>query len=235
LAALQQILGKTWLFADLSETELDRLCLLARKRTFEPRDVVVEKGAPATELYVILEGRAKAAATGSGGTGTVFNIMAAGELFGEIAVLDGGSRSATVVAIDRCEMAVIDKRCFRELLDASPAISVKVLTVLARRLRRLSEQVEDRAFMDVASRLAKRLTWLADSHGCALPSGDTRLELSMSQQELGELISATRESVNKHLRRWTRDGLLRQERDALIIHDLERLRAIGRSERTQGT
>jgi CRP-like cAMP-binding protein len=122
-------------------------------------------------------------------------------------------------------MAIVDKRAFEGLLGASPPVAIRLLAVLAGRIRELTTRVEDRAFLDVPARLAKQLLWLARNHGTSIDSG-IRIELKLSQQEFGDFIGATRESVNKNLRDWTRNGLIKHEREHLDILNMEALGAI---------
>ena len=223
--ALIDSLSRVWLFNALAKGDLTRLSELAKTRVYKPREAIVAKGDPATEFFVLLRGRAKVTAQGADGTDTAINVMGPGEVFGEIGLLDGQPRSATVTTLEECEMAVVDKRAFDDLLAASPPIAVKLLAVLAGRIRDLTTRLEDHAFLDVPARLAKQLLWLATNHGTESGSG-VRVELKLSQQEFGDFIGATRESVNKHLRDWTRSGLIKHERDCLEILDLDALRAI---------
>jgi CRP-like cAMP-binding protein len=151
--------------------------------------------------------------------------MGPGEVFGEIGILDGQPRSATVTTLEECEMAVVDKRAFDGLLASSPPVAIKLLAVLAGRIRELTIRVEDRAFLDIPARLAKQLLWLAGNHGTEAGTR-VRIDLKLSQQELGDFIGATRESVNKNLRDWSRSGFINHERDYLEILDLDALHAI---------
>ena len=223
--ALIDSLSKIWLFNGLAQDDLVQLSQLAKTRVYKARETIVSKGDPAGEFYVLLRGRAKVTAQGKEGADTAINVMGPGEVFGEVGILDGQPRSATVTTLEECEMAVVDKRAFDGLLAASPAVAIRLLTVLAGRIRELTTRVEDRAFLDVPARLAKQLLWLAGNHGTESNAG-VRLELKLSQQELGDFIGATRESVNKNLRDWTRSGFIKNDRDFLDILDLDALRAI---------
>ncbi len=218
-------LSRVWLFDALAKDDLVRLSQLAITKVYKPREAIVTKGDPANEFFVLLRGRAKVTAQDADGADTAINVMGPGEVFGEIGILDGHPRSATVTTLEECEMAVVDKRAFHGLLEASPPVAIKLLAVLAGRIRELTIRVEDRAFLDVPARLAKQLLWLASNHGTE--SGTrVRIELKLSQQELGDFIGATRESVNKNLRDWSRSGFIKHERDYLEIADLDALRAI---------
>ena len=218
-------LSKIWLFKGLPHDDLLRLSQLARHRIYKAGETIVTQGDPANEFFVLLRGRSKVTAHGKEGLVTAINIMGPGEGFGEIGILDGQSRSATVITLEECEMAIVDKRAFDGLLAASPAVAIRLLAVLAGRIRELTIRVEDRAFLEIPARLAKQLLWLARNHGTE-SDRRIRIELKLSQQEFGDFIGATRESVNKSLREWTRQGLIKHEREHLDILDLEALRAI---------
>lgn len=223
--ALTQALAKVWIFQGLSQEELAHLSGLAQTKIYKARETIVEKGDSATEFFVLLRGRAKVGAAGADGSNAAINLMGPGEVFGEIAILDGQPRSATVTTLEECEMAVVSKAAFHDLLTAFPSIAAKLLNVLAGRVRELTTRLEDRSFLDVPARLAKQLLWLARNHG--VDSGPAvRIDLRLSQQELGDLVGATRESVNKQLREWTRGGILKQERDCIEIYDLAALTAV---------
>jgi CRP/FNR family transcriptional regulator, cyclic AMP receptor protein len=226
----QALLRSIPLFAGLSVQELAKVGALAQVRQYAARGVVVSQGDPALALFAIVRGRLKVASCGPDGRDTVLGIMAEGEVFGEVALIDGGTRSATCTAIEPCELLAIERQQFIELLEKSPAISVKLLHVLAGRLRRLSQRSEDAAFLDVPSRLARSLIDLATRFGerRRAPATGICITLKLSQQELGDLVGATRESVNKHLNDWTRQGFLQLQGGRLIISDIESVRRIAR-------
>jgi len=222
--ALTNRLSQVWLFQGLRSEELERITQLACIRVYQSRKIVVAKGDRASELFVLLRGRAIVTTRGSEGTEAALNVMGPGEVFGEVALLDGQPRSASVTTLERCEMAVIDKRSFHALLAVSPSIAANLLAVLATRMRELTNRMEDRTFLDVSARLAKQLLWLAAHHGIQC-GNRVRIQIKLSQQELGDLIGATRESVNKQLRAWTRNGVVNQDRGCIEIADLESLHA----------
>jgi CRP/FNR family cyclic AMP-dependent transcriptional regulator len=230
LAKHQALLRSIPLFAGLSEDDLAKVGELARTKAYGAREVVVTQGDPALALFAIVRGRLKVASCGPDGRDTVLGIMAEGEVFGEVALIDGGTRSATCTAIEPCELLVIERAQFFELLESSPAIAVKLLQVLAGRLRRLSQRSEDAAFLDVPSRLARSLLDLATRFGerRRAPSSGIYIALKLSQQELGDLVGATRESVNKHLKDWTRQGYLELQGGRMVISDVESVRRLAR-------
>lgn len=225
-----ELLSGVPLFEGLTQEQLAKIASLARVRSYPARTVVVSQGEPANALFAIMRGRLKVASSGPDGRDTMLGIMAEGEVFGEVALLDGGTRSATCIAIEPCELLVVDRLQFLELLEQSPGIAVKLLHVLSGRLRRLSQRSEDAAFLDVPSRLARSLLDLATRFGERPPgvtkNGGVLIALKLSQQELGDLVGATRESVNKHLKDWARQGLLELDGGRMIIADVEGVRRI---------
>jgi CRP/FNR family transcriptional regulator, cyclic AMP receptor protein len=225
----QDLLKTISLFVDLDAQELARVAAVCHVRTFANREVVVTQGEDAQALFAIKRGRLKVVSCGPDGRDTVLGLMSEGEVFGEVALIDGGTRSATVTAIEPCELLVIERGQFLALLGESPAISIKLLVVLSKRLRRLSQRSEDAAFLDVPSRLARSLLDLASRFGERQDrTQDICISLKLSQQELGDLIGATRESINKHLSDWTRQGFLRLQAGRMIISDIDSVRRLAR-------
>lgn len=223
---LERLLARNWVFCDLAPRELRALAGVARRVGYPARRVVVSKGDRDGAIYAILRGRLKAVAPGLA-QDAAFRVMGPGDVFGEIAFLDSGPRSATVTTLEPCELAVIESEVFEVFLREHHVVARRLLATLARRVRSLSERVEDRAVLDVSSRLAKAVWNLASEHGTENADGHV-VELGVSQAELGALSDATRESVNKVLRDWQARGLVRHERRRLVILKPEALRAIAR-------
>jgi CRP-like cAMP-binding protein len=222
-----ELLRKIPLFSDLDDRELSAVAQLVHVKRHRARDFIVQQSDPGGELFVIVSGHLKVVTSDAEGHDTALNIIGPGEVVGEVSLLDGGPRSATVVAVDPSELLVIRREPFLHLLESSPKIAVKLLAELARRLRRLTERAEDIAFLRVGDRLAKRIVALADNYGEERTDGSVRIAFRLSQQEMGDLVGATRESANKQLRAWEARGLLSQESGHLVLHDLTQLRRMG--------
>jgi len=222
----RELLSRFWFFAELADADLGLVVQIAQKRRYEGRRVIVRQGDADGDLYAVLRGHLKVSACDRHGHEIVMSLMQTGDVFGEIAFLDGGARSATVTSLDSCELLVIRRADFLLLLRRVPTISMALLNVMAKRIRRLSESAQDSAFLDVKSRLAKRLVDLADQFGTPLGSGQVALKVRLSQQELGDMVQATRESVNKCLREWAKEGIIQQNGRQLVIEDRQRLGAL---------
>jgi CRP-like cAMP-binding protein len=222
----RDVLARTSVFASLDRRQLEQLGGLCVRKRYRAREVVLKKGDPALQLFVIVSGRLKALTSGSDGRQAALNIMGPGEVFGEVAVLDGQPRSATITAIEPCELLVIHRNELLHFLERSPSAALKLLEVLARRLRLLSERFEDSTFLEVPERLAKQLLRLCERYGVADARGAVRLDLKLSQQELGDLVGASRETINKQLRAWEAEGLLSQDAGKIVLHHPDRLKKL---------
>jgi len=223
---VRSILAQASIFEGLDSAQIDALARMAVRKTYRTRETVLRKGDPAMQIYVIAKGRLKAITAGAEGRQAALSIMGPGEVFGEVAVLDGEPRSATISALEPCELIILNRNEFFHFLERNPSAAIGLLQVLARRLRRLSERVEDSTFLEIPGRLAKALVRLAQRYGRDVGDG-TRIELKLSQQELGDLVGATRESINKQLRAWQSEGLLEQEKGCVILKDVEAFEMLG--------
>ena len=205
----RELLARVPLFQGFALRELDALVPAARPIDVAARREVFHKGDVGSQLYVVIDGRLKALTTSAAGDEVVFNVMGPGEVFGELALLADSPRSATVRAIERCELLVLDRRDFLAFLKRSPDVAVRMLTVLAERVLRVSEFVEDVQFLNLPVRLAKKLVLFADRYGRDAANGAVKIDLKLSQEEWGDLVGTTRESVNKQMRAWADENLIR--------------------------
>jgi CRP-like cAMP-binding protein len=225
----RELLQRMTLLQGLAPREIDALVGLTATKRLRAGEVLCHKGAPGTTAYAVVSGRLRVTASGDDGREVVMRILDPGEVLGEIALLDGGPRSVTVDALEPAELLVLQRRDFLPFLAQRPAVAVKMLAKLGTLIRTLTEQLEDSMFLDIRARLAKKLLALAASYGSRVPGG-TRIELRMSQSDLASMIGATRESVNKHLRAWTREGVLRSEKGYVTLLREDRLRDHPRAE-----
>jgi CRP/FNR family transcriptional regulator, cyclic AMP receptor protein len=205
----RELLARVPLFSGFAPRDLDALVPAARPISVAVREEVFHKGDAGSQLYVVIDGRLKALTTSSEGNEVVFNVMGPGEVFGEMALLSESPRSATVRAIERCELLVLDRRDFLAFLKRSPDVAVRMLTVVVERLIRISEFVEDVQFLNLPVRLAKKLVLFAERYGSEAEGGAVKIDLKLSQEEWGDLVGTTRESINKQMRTWSDEGLVR--------------------------
>ena len=227
----RSLLERMSLFAQLDRAELGRLAEITAVKRLSARQILFRKGEAGNHAYVIIKGRLKVAASGEDGKETVLRIMDPGEVIGEIALFDSQPRSGTVTSLEAAELLVIQRRDLLPFLESHPKTAIKLLETLAVRLRTISAQLEDRVFLHLPNRLAKKLLALADTYGSQTPQG-LRIDLRLKQGELGEMVGVSRESINKQLRAWTADGVLHSERGFITIdraEELERLAGLALS------
>ena len=221
----RQIFEGHFLLGKLSPDEIDTLLHYARVERYPAGEEIYAKGSPGQSMMAVLRGTVKMISVSSEGKEIVLNIMHPGEIFGEIALLDGEERSADAVAMTDCELLVLNRRDFMPILEKRADICLILLRILCQRLRQTSEQVEDVMFRHLESRLAKRLLHLAESvglHGMQ----STSVELHVSQRELGNMAGGSRESVNKILQNWHRRGQIDLGKASVLIRDIETLRRL---------
>ena len=223
-----QLVASIPLFASLEPDARTLIARLIRVRRYSARQTVFWEGGPGDALFVTLSGYLKAVTSGAEGKEVLLNVMGPGEVIGELSVLDGQPRSASVVALESSQLATIERDPLLEVLRASPNLAIRLVEVLAQRLRNLSKRCENISSMDISSRLADVLVSLAEKHG-QRTGRDVRIPVRLSQQDLGSMVGATRESVNKQLRHWTHDGVLKQEAGRVIITDFDALRSLAAS------
>jgi CRP-like cAMP-binding protein len=221
----RQIFERHLLFGRLSASEIDTLISYARVERYPAGREIFSKGSPGQSLMAVLRGSIKISSLSSDGKEIVFQIFSAGEIFGEIAVLDGEERSADATAMSECELLVINRRDFLHVLESRADLCMILLRILCRRLRQTSEQVEDVMFRHLESRVAKRLLNLAESAGLHGGQG-APVELHVSQRELGHMAGGSRESVNKILQNWNRLGWIELGKASILIRDVEALRRL---------
>ncbi|MDH3658613.1 MAG: Crp/Fnr family transcriptional regulator [Alphaproteobacteria bacterium] len=214
------ILTQHFLLAQLDESALDRLLAVAGERGFGNGQVIFQKGDPGTSMMAVLSGRVRISAYSEDGREIILNIVEPGQLFGEIALLDGKERSADATAMGKTALLVLDRRDFLPFLERNPKIAVQLIEVLCSRLRRTSEMVESIAFLDFGARLARLLLQMSEHYGVETNAG-LLIDLKISQADLGNLIASTRESVNRQLSAWTQEGVIAIDHGKITILDRE--------------
>lgn len=210
------------LFRKLRADELDRLTAFTRWMQPKAHTVLFRKDDPGTSMLVVRRGRIKVCTHSEDGKELVLNLFGPGEVFGEIALLDGSPRTADAVTIDDCELLVLDRRDFIPFLLEHSDASVRLLEVLTQRLRRTTQLLEDVAFREGPSRLARRLVQLAEFSGRRVANG-IFVDMALSQQQLGNMVGMTRESINKQLRQWRDEGVITWSRGYYTISDMDHL------------
>ena len=207
------VLRKHPIFCDLDPEALDQLCRYAKHTTLKRGATIVSKGDPGNSLIVVVSGTVKISISSADGRSAILNLIGPGEIFGEVALLDGLARTADATANTNCEIYVIDRRDFIPFVRSQPALAMKFIELLCTRLRWTSDQVEEVILQNLPGRLASALLRLTEKHKLA-PGGRT---IAITQQEISEMVGMTRESINKQLRVWAARHWVRLEHGAIVV------------------
>jgi CRP/FNR family transcriptional regulator, cyclic AMP receptor protein len=223
------------LFTALDDATLDELLGLASPRQVKARQTVCHKGEQGDELFILVHGKLKVCSSSDDGREAILAILEDGDVSGEMSIIDGHPRSADVVAVQDSEILVIHRRQFLPFLEAHPKAAIALLTALIKRLRWTDTLVEDMHFLDIRTRLAKTLVRLSQDHGRTTAGGGIRIDLKLSQEDLGNLVGATRESVNKQMRVWVEEGILELSQTNIVVRKAPELQAYTRPRAAQET
>ena len=207
------------LFGRLPPRVIEHLGSYMRKRTWARGETIFSKGDPGSGLMGVLSGSVKISVPSADGRDIVLRIIHPGEIFGEIALLDGRPRTADATAMTDCELMVIERRDFIAFIRSQPDLMMQIVEILCSRLRWTTEQVQDVTFLDLPTRLAKALLRLVRENDGA--AGDSKL--TITQRELSQVIGRSRESTNKQLRIWAKQGWVRLQRGAVTVLQPEKL------------
>jgi CRP/FNR family cyclic AMP-dependent transcriptional regulator len=199
------------LFSGLSPEELAALADAALVRTFPKNTIVVTEGERSDSLYVVLSGRVKVFVSDEHGKDLVLNVEGPGEYFGELA-LDEGPRSASVATLEPCKMAVIANDVLRRFLAGHPETAVHLVRGLIGRVRHMTESLKDLALLDVYGRVAKLLLELAKES-----DGRLVIDQRLTQQDIADRVSASREMVSRILKDLTTGGYIVNEGGKIVI------------------
>jgi CRP/FNR family cyclic AMP-dependent transcriptional regulator len=206
------MLKKIDLFAELSDGAAESLLRYARSHKYPKHSVVVSEGDAQTHFYIVESGCLKVFVDGEGGRQFTLNWLGSGDYFGELALIDGGPRSASVMTVTPTELRVISQHDFQHFLqqESGAALALALMKALARRIRVLTGSVRDMALLDVYGRVASVLQQRAAASG--------RIEPKLTHQEIADMVGASREMVSRIMRELTVGGYIEQAAGALILH-----------------
>lgn len=219
------LLSECFLFNHLNDKQLNKLVEFAKTKNFKNKEIIFHKSDSGKEMYIIVSGKVSLTSSSEDGKELTFGILGSGEMFGEISFFDNMQRTATVTAIEPTETIVLDQTNFITLIKDNPDISLKLLSAFATRLRHTDQYFEDTVFRQLPGRLAKKLLTLAKNFGSDTTDG-IEISIKLSQNDIGKMSSASRESVNKQMRLWEEQGLIRFSKGYITINEREALEAI---------
>jgi CRP/FNR family transcriptional regulator, cyclic AMP receptor protein len=201
-------------FSSMGPDALEAIAGLCVRRRLSPGEVLFFKGDPGDALYAVRRGRIRIGTGTDAGRRLTLNLLGAGDIFGEVALLDGQPRTADAVAAEPTELFMVGRRDFIDLLARNATVALQVIELLCERIRYMSSRLEESTLLPLSARLARRLEMLAEDFGS---------DIAVSQEDLAVFIGSTRESVNRQLQAWKRGGLLEVGRSRVRLTDREGL------------
>jgi len=221
---LAAVLGKTPLLAGLSQPELQTLAARTVRKLFTAGELIFSEGEPCNGLHIIARGKVRIFKTSVNGREQVLALNGPGDSVAELPVFDGGPFPASASATEDAEVAFISRRDFHAYCLEHPEVSLKVLSVVGSRLRRLVGIIEELSFTTIRQRLISVLVKLAESEGTRTARG-TEFLLPATHQELANQLGTVRELISRNLMRLQAEGLLEVEARHIVVKDLKALRA----------
>ncbi|SEP65884.1 Crp/Fnr family transcriptional regulator [Microlunatus flavus] len=217
-----EVLTKAPLFAELDEASAEALEKAMGSMRLAKGQILFREGETEDRLYVVVAGKIKLGRSGSAGRENLLAVLGPGQMFGELSVFDPGPRSSTATAVTAAEVRVLEHDELMDWLAGHPEVARSLLGQLAARLRRANDVVADLVFSDVPGRVAKQLLELARRFGDRKDDG-VHVHHDLTQEELAQLVGASRETVNKALADFAARGWIRLEPRSVTLLDVERV------------
>lgn len=219
---MDEVLTKAGLFQGVALEAAEALASSLTEADYVRGDSVFVEGEEGDTLYIVLAGKIKIGRKAADGRENMLSVMGPSDMFGELSLFDPGPRTATATVVTDARLAALSHSSLRPWITDRPEIAEQLLRVLARRLRRTNDALADLIFTDVPGRVAKALLQLAERFGSQEDDG-LHVRHDLTQEELAQLVGASRETVNKALADFASRGWLRVDSRAVTIVDAERL------------
>ncbi len=213
------------LFEAMRPDELDEILRFSTERRITRGATIFQQGDAGTSMMAVLRGRVRVSAVSGEGKEITLTTIGPGEVFGELALLDGKPRSNDVSAVEDTLLLVVERKHFLPFLGRNEDLYLRMIGVLCEKLRRTSLALEELALFELPARLARLLLKLADDYGRP-GNGSIRIDLKVSQRDLANRVASSRETVNKQLRTWREDGVVDIDAGYIVIRRMEELKTL---------
>lgn len=218
------LLRRVPLFAGVNDATLAGLTGRLRRRTYRRGTMIFHKDQPGEGLHVIESGRVRFFLPAEAGEELTIDVAGPGEVFGELALLDGQPRSASAESLEETVTYVLGREEFQATLAASPELAAALIGLLSTRLRHVTDYAESLVFLDVHARVARALLELAGRYGVRGDAQGITIDLELTQTDLATMVGATRERVNRALAAFREQGLVELRGRQIMLRDPDRLR-----------
>ncbi|SDS60804.1 CRP-like cAMP-activated global transcriptional regulator GlxR [Corynebacterium timonense] len=222
MEGVQETLARAGIFQGVEPAAVSALIGEMETVNFTRGTTIFDEGEPGDRLYIIIDGKVKLARHAPDGRENLLSVMGPSDMFGELSIFDPGPRTSSAVCVTEVTAATMNSDMLKQWIENHPEISQQLLRVLARRLRRTNASLADLIFTDVPGRVAKTLLQLANRFGTQ-EGGALRVNHDLTQEEIAQLVGASRETVNKALATFAHRGWIRLEGKSVLIVDTEHL------------
>lgn len=222
MEGVQEILSRAGIFQGVNPVAVNNLIQEMEIVRFTRGSVIFDEGEPGDRLYIITSGKVKLARHAADGRENLLTVMGPSDMFGELSIFDPGPRTSSAICVTEVHAATMNSELLHKWIAEYPEISEQLLRVLARRLRRTNSALADLIFTDVPGRVAKTLLQLANRFGIQ-EGGALRVNHDLTQEEIAQLVGASRETVNKALATFAQRGWIRLEGKSVLIVNTEHL------------
>lgn len=213
------------IFSDLPHEELEKIIKAGNRKKYNKNEIILKEDEAGTALFVIISGKVKVSRTSSDNKEVILTILNESDFFGEMAILDGQTRSATVTALEDTELFIIQRNDFLKLLKIHPEISIALLQELTKRLRAADVKIKALSLKDAEGKVATVLLQLADDLG-KIKQGKVELDNLPNQQDLANMAGTSRETISRTLHAFAKKGLIEIDGSKIRIIDYEKFKEL---------
>ena len=212
------------IFSDLPEETIEQISQVGIKKNYKKDTIILMEEDESGALFIIVSGKVKVTRTSNDGREVILNILSESDIFGEMALLDGLTRSATVTAIEDSELFIIQRNQFLEFLKEHPEISIALMQELSKRLRTADMQIKSLSLKDAEGKVATVIVQLANDHG-RIRQGAVEIEKLPLQQDLANMAGTSRETISRTLHSFAKKGLIELEGSKLRIYQFDKFKS----------
>ena len=221
-----KLLAEHFMLKFLGPKDLKILVEASQTKNFSKGDVIFQKGDIAESMMVVVTGTVKISALSGNGDDVTFATISSGEVFGEIALIDGYERSADAVSLEETELLILSNRDFMPLLKNNTDLCINLLKVLCNRIRQTNILLEDFSYLELRRRLAKRLIYMSGRTSDSSDTGD--MSVRVSQAQVIAVMGVSQSAVEPELELWLKAGLIERDGDWIKVTDLKQLTSISK-------
>ena len=219
----KDLLSEHFMLKHIPESDLEKLVEASETKVFPADATIFKKGEIATAMMVVVQGGVRISAPATAGDDVTFATIRAGEVFGEIALIDGYERSADAVSIEETELLIVENDNFIPFLQKNPELCIRLLKVLCSRIRQTNVLLEDFSYLDLRRRLAKRLIYMSGS-------GGADISVRVSQSQLMVMMGVSKDAIENEIQSWVHAGVISVEADWITVVDADMLSVLAQGQ-----